>query len=297
MLSDVIDDILERALDEDIGPGDVTTVATIEAQATTSGEFRAKESGILAGTTVASRVYAILSSEVTIDWKVSDGSTVVPGQILGRISGNARAILTGERTALNVLQRMSGIATVTARFVAAVRGTGTVILDTRKTAPGLRALDKMAVLAGGGANHRFGLYDMVLIKDNHIISAGGIVEAISRARAELADRRDDQTRIEIEARTLDEVREVVTHWDVHGDPDRIMLDNMVPKREDGSIDTSMLKEAAAIVGDRMETEASGNVTIDTVGEIAGAGINFISTGALTHSAPALDISLDLEPAN
>ena len=294
MSSNPIDGILTRALEEDVGSGDLTTNATINADASASGEFRAKADGIVAGIEVASRLFDLLDDHVSVEWHVGEGSTVEPGMVLGRISGNARAILTGERTALNILQRMSGIATATQKLVSAVSGTGAVILDTRKTAPGLRVLDKLAVLAGGGTNHRFGLHDMVLIKDNHIVSAGGIARAIDRARSYLNEREQPDTRIEVEARTIAEVREVVAHLQVTGDPNRIMLDNMVRVRDDGAIDTTMLEEAVAIVGGRIETEASGNVTFDTVTAIAATGVDFISSGSLTHSVKALDISLELK---
>ena len=288
-----IDDILERALREDIGSGDVTTEATIDPTAQASGEFQVKAAGVISGTTVAARVFTLLDDSALIDWDVSDGDHVVSGTVLGRITGNAHAILTGERTALNVLQRMSGIATATARFVAAVKGSGCTILDTRKTVPGLRVLDRQAVRAGGGSNHRWGLDDMVLIKDNHIVSAGGIAEAVLQARRMLSERQEPKLKIEVEVRTLDEVREVIHLLEATGDPDRIMLDNMVRLTNEGTIDTMMLREAIDIVGGRMETEASGNVNLETVAAIAATGVDFISSGSLTHSVIALDISLKL----
>jgi nicotinate-nucleotide pyrophosphorylase (carboxylating) len=293
MHSENIDEILRRALSEDIGSGDVTTEATIDPDARASGEFRVKAAGVISGTAIVARVFALLHQSTHIDWDVSDGDHVVPGAVLGRLSGNARAILTGERTALNILQRMSGIATATSNLVAAVKGSGTVILDTRKTAPGLRVLDKLAVRAGGGSNHRWGLDDMVLIKDNHIVSAGGIVQAITRARRMLTERQEPNLKIEVEARTLDEVREVIHHLEATGDPGRIMLDNMAHLTSEGRIDTTILREAIDIVGGRLETEASGNVTVETAPAIAAAGVDFISSGSLTHSVIALDISLDL----
>jgi nicotinate-nucleotide pyrophosphorylase (carboxylating) len=210
---------------------------------------------------------------------VQDGSAVNPGLVLARIDGNAKGILRGERTALNFLQRMSGIATLTGRFVRAVAGTGAKITDTRKTAPGLRALDKMAVRLGGGVNHRFGLDDMVLIKDNHIVAAGGIAAAVTRCRRYLGERRVE-ARIEVETKNLAEVDEALSCTGVG----RIMLDNF---------DTGTMKKAVERIGRRVEVEASGGITLDTVRTCAETGVDFISVGALTHSVKALDISLEL----
>jgi nicotinate-nucleotide pyrophosphorylase (carboxylating) len=210
---------------------------------------------------------------------VQDGSPVKPGLVLARIDGNAKGILRGERTALNFLQRMSGIATLTGEFVRAVAGTGAKITDTRKTAPGLRALDKMAVRLGGGVNHRFGLDDMVLIKDNHIVAAGGIAPAVTRCRKYLAEHRID-ARIEVETKNMAEVDEALSCPGVG----RIMLDNF---------DTGEMKKAVERIGRRVEVEASGGITLATVRAVAETGVDFISVGALTHSVKALDISLEL----
>lgn len=288
-----IDELLLRALQEDVGAGDVTTEATIDEGAAATGYFKSKANGVIAGTEPAGRVFELVPPGAAVRWNVADGRSVEPGNIVGTVSGNARAILTGERTALNLLQRMSGIATATSRFVEAVDGTGAVILDTRKTVPGLRLLDKQAVRAGGGSNHRLGLYDMVLIKDNHIVSAGGFGKAITRARRLLDDRQEHRLKIEVEARTLEEVREVIRHWEATGDPDRILLDNMARMTPNGLVDTATLQEAVRLIDGRLETEASGNVSLETVRAIADTGVTFISTGSLTHSVTALDISLEL----
>jgi nicotinate-nucleotide pyrophosphorylase (carboxylating) len=291
---DDIDFIIQRALAEDIGSGDVTTESTVSADATAAGLFRCKARGVVSGLPVAARVFSLLPGTVEVAWFVEEGQTVEEGSELGRISGNARSILTGERTALNILQRMSGIATAAARLVSAAGSSPAIILDTRKTAPGLRALDKMAVRSGGAQNHRWGLYDMVLIKDNHIAAAGGITEAISSVRRLLDQREELELVIEVEARTLEEVQEVIAHKKATGDPQRILLDNMVRRRDDGTVDTSLLVEALQMIDGRLETEASGNVTVETVAAIAETGVDFVSAGSITHSVMALDISLELE---
>jgi nicotinate-nucleotide pyrophosphorylase (carboxylating) len=227
-----------------------------------------------------------------VDWKTVDGARIQAGQEFGTISGPAKSILGAERLALNFLQRMSGIATETARYVAAIEGSDTVILDTRKTAPGLRALDKWAVRLGGGQNHRMGLFDMILIKENHISAAGGIEQAINAVNEAAEAGHDSGTPeknllIEIEAATLNQVREIV----VVGGVDRILLDNMVTVGTDGQIDASRLSAAVALIDGRFQTEASGNVSLETVRSIASTGVDFISSGALTHSVKALDLSL------
>jgi nicotinate-nucleotide pyrophosphorylase (carboxylating) len=255
-------------------------------------------------------VFRRVDPAVQVTWLVDDSSTVRPGQILATAIGSARSILIAERIALNFMQRMSGVATMTAAMVKAVRCTKTIILDTRKTVPGLRVLDKWAVSIGGGANHRIGLYDMVMIKDNHIAAAGGIKNAVDGAVAFMQSKKI-QRPMEVETRTLDELKQVLEILDAAnvsstGDDSgsttgsgvtRIMLDNMT-RKDTGApsgIDVSTLHEAMALIGDRnVETEASGNVTLATVGEIAKTGVKFISCGALTHSVLALDISLNIE---
>ena len=265
--------VIELALMEDIGLGDITGDAILEETDLGKGE------GIVAGIDVAGIVFSYCDHSITLHRLVQDGSAVNPGLVLARIDGNAKGILRGERTALNFLQRMSGIATLTGRFVRAVAGTGAKITDTRKTAPGLRALDKMAVRLGGGVNHRFGLDDMVLIKDNHIVAAGGIAAAVTRCRRYLGERRVE-ARIEVETKNLAEVDEALSCTGVG----RIMLDNF---------DTGTMKKAVERIGRRVEVEASGGITLDTVRTCAETGVDFISVGALTHSVKALDISLEL----
>ncbi|RME85405.1 MAG: carboxylating nicotinate-nucleotide diphosphorylase [Caldilineae bacterium] len=276
-LQSEIDEIIRCALTEDIGSGDITTESIIPADASYRGRFIAKADGVVAGLAVASRVFRLLDERIVFHPAVADGAAVSAHTEIARISGPGRAILGGERTALNLLQRMSGIATQTRAYVQAVAGTGAVILDTRKTAPGLRRLDKMAVRLGGGSNHRFGLFDMVLIKDNHIAAVGSITEAVRRVRA-----CDNLHRpIEVEVSDLEQLREALAL-----SVDRIMLDNM-------SLD--VMREAVRITAGRVPLEASGNVSLATVAAIAATGVDYISVGALTHSVTALDISLELEP--
>jgi nicotinate-nucleotide pyrophosphorylase (carboxylating) len=284
-----LDEIIRRGLDEDVGDGDVTTMATVGETVTARGVFRAKESGVLAGIAVADRVFAAVDPELRTTWTATDGDHVEAGAVFGRIDGSVRGLLTGERLALNVLQRMSGIATATRRMVDAVAGLDVRILDTRKTAPGLRLLDKWAVGLGGGRNHRIGLFDMILIKDNHIAAAGGVTAAIKAATA-FRPRTGRELLIEVEAATLEQVQEVLDA----GGVDYILLDNMVGRYTDGSIDTSRLASAVRRVGGRIATEASGNVTLETVRAIAETGVDNISCGALTHSVQALDISLKID---
>jgi nicotinate-nucleotide pyrophosphorylase (carboxylating) len=268
-----ISDYIKRALEEDIGTGDVTTDTIVPADASLRGRIIAKQDGVVAGLDVAKHVMRVLNERVTFDANVADGSRVTRGTVLAHVEGSARALLTGERTALNFLGRMSGIATLTRRFVDAVSSTKAVILDTRKTAPGLRITDKLAVRLGGGQNHRTGLFDMVLIKDNHIDFAGSITVAVERVRAS-----ETKLEIEVETRSLDNVREALALG-----VERILLDNMSPE---------MMREAVAICEGKAKLEASGNVTLDNVLEVAGSGVDYISVGALTHSATAFDVSLE-----
>ena len=263
------------ALEEDIGSGDVTSNATLPDDLVYNGRFLIKAPGIIAGLNIAELVFKEVDDRIIFTPLVGDGTAVFPGDIIATISGPARSLLTAERTALNFMQRMSGIATLTRQFMDAVAGTKAVILDTRKTVPGLRALDKMAVRQGGGKNHRIGLYDMVMIKDNHIAAAGGITTAVARVRAVNQD-----LPIEVEVKNLTELREVLP---LH--VDRIMLDNM---------SLAEMREAVGIVNGRCQLEASGNVTLQTVAAIAATGVDYISSGALTHSVTALDISLNLD---
>src|SRR5437870_2928065 len=263
---------LKRALDEDIGPGDLTTDSIVPREATLRGEIIAKQQGIVAGFDVARQVFLLLDRRIEFTVNVAEGGQVATGSVLANLSGSARALLTGERTALNFLGRMSGIATLTRQFVDAVSGTRAIILDTRKTVPGLRAVDKLAVRRGGGKNHRIGLYDMVLIKDNHIDFAGSLTEAVRRVRAS-----GSTLKIEVEARTIEDVRSALELGVT-----RILLDNMT---------VAALHEAVQINAGRAKLEASGNVTLENVRQIAETGVDFISVGALTHSAKVFDLSL------
>jgi nicotinate-nucleotide pyrophosphorylase (carboxylating) len=264
---------IQSALAEDIGPGDATTESIVPAEAQMRGRIIAKEDGIVAGLDVAEAVYLAVDQEVYFQTQVEEGTRVHPQQVLAMVSGRARTLLTAERTALNFLGRMSGIATLTRQFVDTVAGTKAVILDTRKTAPGLRWVDKLAVLRGGGANHRIGLFDMILIKDNHIDFAGSITQAVKRVRSV-----HSSLEIEVEARTLDDVREALDL-----EVKRILLDNMTPE---------IMAEAVRLTKGRARLEASGNVTLSTLRSIAETGVDYISSGALTHSAKVLDVSFD-----
>jgi len=265
--------VIRRALTEDIGSGDATSNSIIPPTATMYGQIIAKQDGIIAGLEVAQAVYETFDPQVEFNTQAGEGARVLNRQVLAKITGSARSLLTAERTALNFLGRMSGIATLTRSFVDAVAGTKAVIVDTRKTAPGLRRVDKLAVARGGGQNHRIGLYDMLLIKDNHIDFAGSLEEAVNRARAALSS-----LEIEVEARTLDHV-ETALKLRV----ERILLDNMSPE---------MMTEAVLLTNGRAKLEASGNVSLNTVRRIAETGVDFISIGALTHSAKVFDISFD-----
>jgi nicotinate-nucleotide pyrophosphorylase (carboxylating) len=261
------------ALEEDIGPGDVTTNAIVPATSLMRGQLVAKQSGVVAGLDVAEAVFKTLDERVAFRALVAEGAQVERQQVLAEVSGPARSLLTAERTALNFLGRMSGIATLTRQFVDAVAGTRAIILDTRKTAPGLRLVDKLAVRRGGGQNHRLGLYDMILIKDNHIDHAGSLAEAVQRARAARSG-----LEIEVEARTLADVQ---TALDLG--VSRILLDNMPPE---------MMRRAVELAAGRALLEASGNVTLENVRQIAETGVDYISVGALTHSARVFDVSLE-----
>ena len=263
---------IQQALAEDIGTGDVTTDSIVPSDAKITGRILAKQDGIIAGLDIAAGVFYLLDERISFEPKVNEGSKVQDKTPVAGLSGPTRSILTAERTALNFLGRISGIATLTRQFVDATAGTRAKILDTRKTAPGLRAIDKLAVLRGGGYNHRRGLYDMVLIKDNHIASAGSMADAVRRVRAS-----GTNLEIEVEASTLDDVKEAIELG-----VQRILLDNM-------SLD--MLKEAVRLTGDRAKLEASGNVTLANVRKIAESGVDFISVGALTHSAQVFVVSL------
>jgi nicotinate-nucleotide pyrophosphorylase (carboxylating) len=271
-----LQEIVRAALAEDVGSGDATTLATVDPAARARATITQKAPGVLFGLECAEAVFAELDADASFERLSPEGVWQDAGTQVLRIEGSARALLTGERVALNLLQRLSGVATLTARYVEAVSGTGVRILDTRKTTPGLRTLEKAAVRAGGGTNHRTGLYDAILIKENHIAAAGGVAAAIERARAAYPD-----LPLEVECRNESEVDQALAA----GAP-RLLLDNMSPRE---------LAALCARVGDHAVLEASGGITLETVRAHAVAGLNFISVGALTHSAPALDLSLILEP--
>jgi nicotinate-nucleotide pyrophosphorylase (carboxylating) len=267
--------IVRRALQEDVGAGDVTSTWTIPTGRTGRGVLLCKAEGVLAGLQVAGEVFAQVSADLKAQAR-SDGDLIAPGDRIATVQGPMAAILTAERTALNLLQRMSGIATMTRHYVEAVTGTKAVILDTRKTVPGLRLLDKWAVRTGGGQNHRMRLDDMVLIKDNHIAASGGITRAVERVRKHNVQ----ELSIEVEVKTWAQLEEAVPLQ-----LDRIMLDNM-------SLDE--MRRAVEWVAGRVPLEASGGITLDTVRAVAETGVDYISVGALTHSVTALDISLEVE---
>lgn len=267
--------IVRQALEEDLGGlGDITTQSVIAPAATATGNLVAREQGVIAGLDIASHVFATIDPDVVFSAAVSDGAHVEGGDVLAKVEGRARSILTSERTALNLLARMSGVATATARLVDAIAGTKARISDTRKTMPGLRALDKYAVRTGGGVNHRMGLYDAVIIKDNHVVAAGDISKAVEMARADVGP----DVMVEVEVENLDQLHEVLGT-----DADRVLLDNM---------DVATLRKAVAVAGNTIITEASGGITLDNIRSIAETGVDIISVGWITHSPPQLDIALD-----
>jgi len=271
--------LVEEAIHEDLGMGDITTEAIVPPDLRGRAEIIVKESGVLAGLEYAAHVFEIIDPEVQFKPLVNDGSGIEPGTVVASLGGALTGILKGERTALNILQRMSGIATLTRKFVDAVQGTKAKITDTRKTAPGLRILDKRAVHIGGGVNHRFGLDDMVLIKDNHIAVAGGVRAAIDRCLSTV-QKKYPAMKIEVETKNLQQVEEALKYKGIH----RIMLDNF-------NLDD--MKKAVQLINHAVEVEASGNVMLNNVRAIAETGVDFISVGALTHSPKALDISLKI----
>ncbi|NOQ52117.1 MAG: carboxylating nicotinate-nucleotide diphosphorylase [Desulfuromonadaceae bacterium] len=268
-----VERIVKIALQEDIGLGDVTTEVTVAPETVARAELVAKEDFTLAGIDVAATVFHTLDPDVNFEKLLEDGRKVRCGEVIARIKGRASILLQGERVALNLLQRMSGIATLTSRYVESVAGTAAVIVDTRKTVPGLRALDKYSVRMGGGRNHRIGLFDGVLIKENHIAAAGGITAAIERAHQRLPH----TLKIEVETQNLDEATEALT-----AGADIIMLDNMT---------LAEMRQGVELIDKRALVEASGGVNLDTVRDIAETGVDIISVGALTHSVKAADISM------
>jgi nicotinate-nucleotide pyrophosphorylase (carboxylating) len=275
----LVEKAVADALAEDLGlTGDITTQATVAQEARAYGSIGARKQGVVAGMQLVKAAFKALDPAAAVEVIVADGGRVVTNGDIARVSGNARALLGAERVAMNYLGHLSGIATLTRRYVEAVAGTNARIIDTRKTTPGLRAFEKLAVRAGGGLNHRFGLFDAILIKDNHIVAAGGVGPALERARA-LAGH---TVKIEVEVTTLDELAQALPHR-----PDAVLLDNMP---------LALLREAVAKVAGRAITEASGGVNLETVRGIADTGVDLISVGALTHSAPNLDVGFDFKTA-
>ena len=273
---ELIDDLLNLAFAEDLGDGDHTTLSTIPADAMGRSRLIIKEDGILAGVDIAEKVLHKVDPTIKMTVMLKDGTEVKKGDIAFTAEGPVRSLLIAERTMLNIMQRMSGVATMTRRYQDELKGLHTRVLDTRKTTPGMRMLEKEAVKMGGGTNHRIGLFDMILIKDNHIDFAGGIEKAISRANDYCRENGKD-LKIEVEVRSLDAIRRVLSH----GGVDRIMFDNFTP---------ALTKEAVALVNGKVETESSGGITLENLREYGEAGVDFISVGALTHSVKGLDMS-------
>lgn len=273
----MFEEIIDRALEEDIGSGDHSTLSCVPADASGVAKLLVKDNGIIAGVELAEQIFKRFDPNLHFERLIIDGSRVQKGDIAFIVSGSSRSILSTERLVLNFMQRMSGIATQTAQLVEKLEGTDTILLDTRKTTPGIRYLEKWAVRIGGGENHRFALYDMVMLKDNHVDYAGGITAAIKRSNAYLQENELD-LKIEIEVRNLNELEEVLSI----GMVDRIMLDNFTPE---------LLREAIKRIPDSFETEASGGITEENIRAYAETGVQFISVGALTHSVKSLDMSL------
>ena len=276
MYDSLIERLIDLAIEEDIATGDITTNAIIPVQAKAVAEMKAKADGVISGLEIAKRVFEKFEKDIVWEPLVNDGTAVKKGDIILRIEASYRTLLLGERLSLNILQRMSGIATETARYMKELAGTRTRLLDTRKTAPGLRVLDKMAVHHGGGSNHRMGLYDMIMLKDNHIKIAGGIPNAVKEARAHLPL----SIKLEVETTTLEEVQQALD-----AGADIIMLDNM---------SNEAMTEAVKLIAGRAKTEASGNMSIPRLKEVAATGVDYISVGALTHSVTAMDISMKIK---
>ena len=273
---ELIDKLIDLAFAEDIGDGDHTTLSCIPATAMGKSKLLIKEAGVLAGIEVAKEIFNRFDPSMKVEVFINDGTEVKPGDVAMIVEGKVQSLLQTERLMLNVMQRMSGIATMTRKYARQLEGTHTRVLDTRKTTPGMRILEKMAVKIGGGVNHRIGLFDMILLKDNHVDFAGGIENAISRCHDYLKAKGKD-LKIEIEVRNLDELKEVMRV----GGVDRIMLDNFSPE---------LTKEAVKIVGGKYEIESSGGITFDTIRDYAESGVDFVSVGALTHSVKGLDMS-------
>ena len=275
-MNELVDRLIDLAFAEDIGDGDQTTLSCIPADAMGESKLLIKDEGVLAGVEVAKEIFHRFDPEMKVKVLIPDGSEVKPGDIAMIVSGRVQSLLQTERLMLNVLQRMSGVATMTRKYVKRLEGTKTRVLDTRKTTPGMRMLEKEAVKIGGGVNHRIGLFDMILLKDNHVDFAGGIRNAIQRAR-DYCKEKGKNLKIEIEVRNLDELQQVLDT----GGVDRIMFDNFTPE---------LTRKAVEMVAGRYETESSGGITFDTIRDYAECGVDFISVGALTHSVKCLDMS-------
>lgn len=271
----LVDRLIRTALEEDLGAGDLTAAFLVERSSVSRGRIFTKEPGILAGIEVARRVFELLDDRVKAVPKKRDGEPMAPGETLLELEGPSSALLSGERVALNFLARLCGIATLTGAYVKALEGTGVRVADTRKTTPGLRALEKYAVRMGGGLNHRMGLYDAVMIKDNHIVAAGSIAEAVAKIRPHIPL----TAKIEVETETLDQAKEALA-----AGAEIIMLDNMAP---------DMMKQAVTLINKKALVEASGNITLENIRQIAGTGVDFISTSALIYRSRPLDLSLEL----
>ncbi|MFV0398478.1 MAG: carboxylating nicotinate-nucleotide diphosphorylase [Bacteroidales bacterium] len=277
MKTELIDQLIDIAFSEDIGDGDHTTLSSIPPSALGMAKLLVKEEGVIAGIEIAKRIFNRLDPSLAVTQFINDGEEVRVGDVVFVVSGKVQSLLQAERLVLNVMQRMSGVATVTRRYAKALEGTKTRVLDTRKTTPGMRMLEKEAVRLGGGTNHRIGLFDMILLKDNHVDFAGGIPNAIKRAQEYLKEKGKD-LKIEIEVRNFEELDQAIQT----GGIDRIMLDNFTPYQT---------REAVQRINGRYETESSGGITFDTLREYAECGVDFISVGALTHSVKSLDLSL------
>ena len=275
-MNELIDRLIDLAFAEDIGDGDHTTLSCIPATAMGKSKLLIKEAGVLAGIEIAKKIFHRFDPTMKVEVFINDGAEVKPGDVAMIVEGKIQSLLQTERLMLNVMQRMSGIATMTRKYVKQLEGTKTRVLDTRKTTPGLRMLEKAAVKIGGGVNHRIGLFDMILLKDNHVDFAGGIDKAINRAK-EYCKEKGKDLKIEIEVRNFDELRQVLSI----GGGDRIMLDNFTPANT---------KKAVEMIGGKYETESSGGITFDTLRDYAECGVDFISVGALTHSVKGLDMS-------
>jgi nicotinate-nucleotide pyrophosphorylase (carboxylating) len=277
MLNKLIETLIELALEEDIGDGDHTSLACIPDQTLGKAQLLVKQAGILAGVDIAEEIYLKLDPEIIFQKKINDGAKITPGEIVFLVSGKVQTLLQAERLVLNIMQRMSGIATQTNQYVQKLAGLNTKVIDTRKTTPGMRLLDKAAVKLGGGENHRIGLYDMIMIKDNHIDYAGGIEQAVLRTKEYLAKNKKE-VKIEVEARSIDDVLKILSIEGV----DRIMLDNF-------SVEDT--RKAVQLIRGKVETESSGGITLENLLAYAECGVDFISVGALTHQIKSLDLSL------